>query len=370
MAGFSRREFLKAVSLAGTATAVGCSPESAQKLIPYIIPPEDIIPGKATWYATTCRECPAGCGILAKNRDGRVIKVEGNPLHPVNQGRLCPRGQASVQGVYNPDRYRGPLRKTAQGKFEPVSWEIAERVLEEKISELDKKGKGKNIVFLTDLITGTLRSLTQKWLRELGSEGPVMYEPLAYEPLRQANKIVFGLDAIPTYHLDRADFLLSFGANFLETWISNVQFAREFSAFHAPRDGGKGFFVYVGPRLSMTAANADHWLAAPPEGQSLVAWGLIRLLLQNNLFSSLSAEQKAALQSKVADFSPQIIESRTGVSQQILSMVAQKFIQAKNPLVLAEGLSMVDPHAMETAIAANLLCAASRGTTEAIDWDD
>src|SRR5512135_1665806 len=126
MSGFSRREFLKAVSLAGTAAAIGCSsPESAQRLIPYIIPPEDIIPGEATWYATTCRECPAGCGILAKNRDGRVIKVEGNPLHPINQGRLCPRGQASVQGVYNPDRYREPLKKLPNGKFELIAWKEA-----------------------------------------------------------------------------------------------------------------------------------------------------------------------------------------------------------------------------------------------------
>ena len=73
MADFSRRDFLKAVSLTGTAAAIGCSSEPARKLIPYIIPPEDIIPGEATWYATTCRECPAGCGLLAKNRDGHII---------------------------------------------------------------------------------------------------------------------------------------------------------------------------------------------------------------------------------------------------------------------------------------------------------
>ncbi|NIQ38261.1 MAG: twin-arginine translocation signal domain-containing protein, partial [Proteobacteria bacterium] len=80
MADLGRRQFLKMVGLTCTTAAVGCSQESARRLIPYIIPPEDIIPGKATWYATTCRECPAGCGLVAKNRDGRVIKVEGNPL--------------------------------------------------------------------------------------------------------------------------------------------------------------------------------------------------------------------------------------------------------------------------------------------------
>ena len=100
----SRRRFLKAAGLIGiTAIAGGCD-DATRKLIPFVVQPEDIVPGEAVWYATTCRECPAGCGILAKNRDGRVIKVEGNPLHPVNTGKLCVRGQASVQGVYNPDR--------------------------------------------------------------------------------------------------------------------------------------------------------------------------------------------------------------------------------------------------------------------------
>jgi len=98
MSKFSRRNFLKAVTLAGTAAVAGCSSESARKLIPYIIPPEDIVPGEATWYATTCRECPAGCGLLAKNRDGRVIKVEGNPLHPVNEGKVCPAGRPPSRG--------------------------------------------------------------------------------------------------------------------------------------------------------------------------------------------------------------------------------------------------------------------------------
>jgi anaerobic selenocysteine-containing dehydrogenase len=113
MAGLNRRDFLRLIGLAGTSTAVACSSESARKLIPYIIPPEDIFPGEATWYGTTCRECPAGCGLLAKNRDGHIIKVDGNPLHLLNQGKLCARGQASVQGLYNSDRIKGPLKKNS-----------------------------------------------------------------------------------------------------------------------------------------------------------------------------------------------------------------------------------------------------------------
>jgi molybdopterin-containing oxidoreductase family iron-sulfur binding subunit len=187
MPKLSRRGFLKALGLSGTAAITGCSPESSRKLIPYIIPPEDIVPGEATWYATTCRECPAGCGLLAKNRDGHIIKVEGNPLHPVNQGKLCARGQASVQGLYNPDRIKGPLKKNSQGEWENVSWEDGENILIEKVSGILQKGRGERIVFLTDLISGTLKDLIVLWLSQMGSRDHLQYEPFSYESLRKAN---------------------------------------------------------------------------------------------------------------------------------------------------------------------------------------
>ena len=370
MADFSRRDFLKAVSLAGTAAALGCSSDSPRKLIPYLIPPEDLIPGEATWYATTCRECPAGCGLLAKNRDGRVIKVEGNPVHPVNQGKVCARGQASIEGIYNPDRYLGPLQRNAQGDFEPLAWDAAERILVEKLFELKEKGRGKRIAFLSDLITGALPDLVRRWLQTMGAPDPLLYEPLAYEPLRQANQLVFGLDGIPTYHLDQADFLLSFGANFLETWISNVQCARQFASFRTPRAEGKSVFIYIGPRLSLTAANADRWIPVSPENTSLVAWGLLRMLLEKNLPLSFSRPQMEALKARVGEITPEVIEAKAGVSRTMMNSLTQKFAQAKNPLILAEGLSCSEAQATETAIAANLLCTLLPGTRRTLNLDD
>lgn len=93
-----RRRFLKVlgVSSGGAVAAAGCSTDSAEKLIPYLVPPENQVPGLATYYATTCRECPAGCGMHVRVREGRAVKVEGNPLSPFNGGGLCARGQASL----------------------------------------------------------------------------------------------------------------------------------------------------------------------------------------------------------------------------------------------------------------------------------
>lgn len=352
MAKLSRRQFLKTLGVAGSATLAGCT-EKVRYLIPYVVPPEDIVPGEATWYAGTCRECPAGCGILTKNRDGHIIKVEGNPEHPVNTGRLCPRGQASVQGIYNPDRYTQPMARDASGAMRPVSWEKALKIAADGLS-----AAGQKTVFMSHLMTGTEQDLAERLMGALGGRY-VIYEPFAYEPLRQANDIVFGSARIPDYRIDEADFLISFGAYFLETWISNVHFTRQFAAFHEPRRDGKSMFVFVGPRLSMTAASADQWVPVPPGGERYVALGLLRLLAQ---------EGAAGIPGSVVAFTPAAVEARTGVQASVLSAIAKQFSAARRPLALAEGMAFQDPNALETAVAANLLCTLSPESGKLIDF--
>ncbi len=380
MAKLSRRQFLKAACLAGTSALVGACTDTTRKLIPYVIPPEDIVPGDFTWYATTCRECPAGCGMLAKNCDSRVIKVEGNPLHPVNTGKLCARGQASVQGIYNPDRYKGPMVRGSDGKLSPISWESAEKLLSERLLALASNGRGDKVVFLTGLCTGTERDLVARWLSAVGSTRHLMYEPFAYEALRKANEAVFGADTIPAYHIEKADFLLSFSANFLETWVSNVQFARQFASFREPKGDRKNPFVHVGPRLSMTAANADQWIAVPSGGESVVALGLLRLLLneaqgsrieaqgKSNLSSSMADGERAALKASVDPFTPDVVERAAGVKPETLQTLARMLAKAERPLILAEGLGFQDPRAYETAKAANLLISLFPGSRQTIDF--
>src|SRR3989338_1523582 len=136
-----RRDFFKLVGATGAAAATAGCQQATESILPLVVPNEQLVPGVAAWYATVCRECPAGCGVLARNREGRVVKLEGNPDHPVNQGALCIRGQAALQGLYNPDRLRGPMQRGASGLLKPVKWEEAEKFLVEQLTALVKQGK-------------------------------------------------------------------------------------------------------------------------------------------------------------------------------------------------------------------------------------
>lgn len=156
-----RRRFLTVLGAtgAGAATLSACDirPEPTEQLIPYLIAPEDQVPGTATWYATTCRECAAGCGLHAKVREGRVIKLEGNPESPINNGRLCSRGQAALQGLYNPDRITDPMERGPGGEWQKLGWDDALARLTAKLKEA--RGRGAGIVFLTGLETGSFGEL-------------------------------------------------------------------------------------------------------------------------------------------------------------------------------------------------------------------
>ena len=168
MSGIDRRSFFKIVATTGAAAAAGGCGQSAEQFIPYVIPPDNIVPGVPAYFASVCRECPSGCGVIAKNRDGRVIKLEGNPDHPTNTGALCVLGHAGLQALYHPDRFRGPL---SGGK--PVAWADAEKQLVDKLGALAKGRQGARVAVVSGLETGSLARLMDEWVRLLGARARI-----------------------------------------------------------------------------------------------------------------------------------------------------------------------------------------------------
>src|SRR4030095_14132013 len=129
----SRRDFLKLATAGAATTAVltGCGPAARYvEREPYMKMPEYTYNGLSTYYATTCRECAAGRGLVVRTMQGRAIKVEGNKHNPVNLGKTCARGQATLHGMYNPDRVKGPLDKPQKNNYEPtMDWDAAIQVV-------------------------------------------------------------------------------------------------------------------------------------------------------------------------------------------------------------------------------------------------
>ncbi len=246
-----RRRFLTVlgVSAGGGAMALsGCSTDRVQKLVPYLVQSEDQVPGVATWYASTCTECPTGCGVHVRTREGRAVKLEGNPDNPINQGKLCSRGQAALQGLYNPGRIKAPMARSADGGFVEITWDDAIARLAGKLGEA-----GNRVAVISGAPRGTFSDLLAEWTTALGGR-LVRYESFDHEPVRAANRQVFGLDQLPAHDFARARYIISFGADFLESWGSPIENQRGFARAHGFAEGDVAKFVYAAPRRDLTGS--------------------------------------------------------------------------------------------------------------------
>jgi anaerobic selenocysteine-containing dehydrogenase/Fe-S-cluster-containing dehydrogenase component len=347
-----RRDFFKIVTASGAAAAAGGCQQATESILPLVVPNEQIVPGVASWFATVCRECPAGCGVIARNREGRVVKLEGNPDHPVNAGALCLRGQASLQGLYHPDRIAGPVVREGSGSFKSATWEAAEKLVVEKLAALRSGGKGRAIAVVSQLETGSVGALLDRWGQALGARPRVTLEPFAYEAIRAANKITFNRDAIPYYAFEDAETVLSFGADFIETWLSNVGYARTFARMHSFRDGRAGTFIHVEPRQSLTASNADEWVRNVPGTEGLLALAILRVMVDEGMADKRFGDAVAGVDLKKA-------AETTGVAAETIKHVAKVFAHAKPSLAVGGGVAVTGSNATETQVAINLLNAAA-----------
>ena len=349
----NRRTFLKIAGMGSISVAAGCSPESPKYLYSLVHAPDDMVTGRATWYASTCRECPAGCGVWAKNREGRVVKLEGNPEHPINRGKLCMRGQSALQAVYHPDRLKSPLLKTEDG-WQSIPFPKAQAILKAKTSAAAGKGTDQ-IRMLTEVVGDSLMGLFTEALSNWQSPAPLVYEPFGYEALKTANEAIFGIDGLVSYRMDQADVLLSFGAEFLETWLSPVEYARKFKAMHALSSGNKGRFFCISPYQSLTGANADHWLACKPGSESIVALGLVRQALDINLGAQLPFDFRRALNDATADYTQERVLADSGLELALYEKLITRLVAARRPLVLGAPMGQADRNGLLTNMAANLL---------------
>ena len=340
----TRRQFLTLMggSAAGTVLFQACGvPEEELFVQSPVEMPEDLVTGLDNWYATLCRQCPTSEGIVVRVMEGRAKKVEGNVDYPINRGRHSARCEAGLQALYHPDRIRGPLVRVGDrgsGQFEEISWTDALDRLAYQLQRLQTSGDQSKMVMVTEPLGAHLGTVVERFVSSFGGRH-LPYEPLERTTQRAAVRQVFGQELMPDFDIENAGFILSFGADFLNTWVSPVRYARGYGEF---RQGNRarGTLVHVDSRFSMTAANADHWLYVKPGMEGLLALSIAHVIISEDLAKPGPADELTADGAvDIAPFDPETVADTVGVRAGRIRELAREFAEHGPSLAIGGGSS-------------------------------
>lgn len=356
---FSRRDFLKLAGVGAATSAIltGCGPASRYvKREPYMQMPEYNYNGQSTYYATTCRECAAGCGLVIRTMQGRALKAEGNANNPLNLGKTCARGQATLHGLYNPNRVRGPVKhsrgdrlyETAADPFNDdfkdadsnMNWEDAAQTVADAL----KNHKPEEIAFLIGMAPDHLFDLVSDLAAGTGIDAPVRFGALSMfesrATLSKAAENLFGESGLPFFDVGGAQVVFSFGANFLETWLSPVSYTRGFAGLREGKTKLRGTFVQFESRMSSTGGKADEWMPLRPGTEAMVALAIGRLA---------SELRGGPLPRAFSDVDPSDAASKSGIKLETLEYLAGMFANSAGALAIPGGAALGQSNGLAVA---------------------
>lgn len=303
--------------------------------------------GNERFVSSTCMLCPAHCGIRGRLMDGRLVRISGNPQHPISAGGLCAKGVAGLQLLYHPARLTGPIERTGppgSSEFKPVSWDYALEQVGTKLKELRKQGQAASVMMIAGHTPGLMGELLDQFTAAYGTPHLIHedYSDAGSEVLRLCQ----GIDAQPAFDLSSSDFVLSFGVPLAEAWsgLPQASSARNAAPGLQPR------WVQVDARYSRTAAQADEWVAIRHGTCGLLALGLAHVILKEGLYDAEAirdnvrgledekdpgGKQIPGFRSLVAKYGRTAeIAEKTGVDPEVIVRLAKSFGLAKRPVAL------------------------------------
>jgi len=338
----SRKQFLALLTASAAFAAAGCdSYRDRGEIVPYNKKPEEITPGVADYYASTCSGCSQACGILVKTREGRPIKVDGNPDHPVNHGKICAKGQGSILNLYDPYRLRGPVHGSASGKTGTLTWKLAD---EELIRQLEEcTGTSKEIALLTHSVQSpTAAKLFEDFKRKYPTTRVYVYDLFNDASRRRAWQACYGSEEMPAIAWDRAKIVLALESDFLGTEGMTVEQIRKFT------DGrdimkSKDFnrLYAVEGSMSLTGANADYRLRLRPDAQL----EFVLALVNEVAVVRKKIVMRGSLPNQVARVSLTAFAEKHSLSREILQHLVDDLIEhAGRSIVHAGDVLPVEVH--------------------------
>lgn len=387
MKRINRLQFLKMLgcgSAASLAGAAGLWPASwaGVKEPPSELPPEliaeeiesDWLLGHEKWVPSFCLQCPTGCGIKVRVIGGRAVKIEGNPYYPVNLGRLCPKGQAGLQVLYDPDRIKGPLKRVGErglNQWESISWEQALNEVARELKKLRDKGMPHTLAIMSGRSRGQMVTLIERFLKAYGSPNDLRRDSVATESIKIGNYLTQGHRNYFAYDWDNTNYVLSFGLGFLEAGRPAMRLLRAYGHLHQGRAGRRAKIVQVDPRFSITSAKADEWVPINPGTDGALALGLAYVIIRRGLYGEKFVREQCFgfdewaddkgqhhqgfQQMVLQEYSPSFVSQITGVPEETINRLAEEFAGHRPAVAIAgRGVSMRS-NAIFTQMAINSL---------------
>lgn len=275
----NRRDFLKYLGFGiGAATLAAACETPIRKAIPYVTKPDSIVPGIANYYASSFVDGGDYVAVLVKTREGRPIKIEGNTLSKVTRGGTSARAQASVLSLYDSNRLKFPgaiKGKGAGASVEQMSWAKLDETVMGKLKPTD------NVRIVTPTVMSpTTEQVFAEFIAKYPNTKVVSYDAVSSAALLDAHQAVFNQRVVPDYRFDQADYIVSFGADFLGTWISPVEYAAQYASKRKvnPKQPSMSRHIQVESGMSYTGSNADNRILVKPSEQGAAIAALYNAL--------------------------------------------------------------------------------------------
>jgi anaerobic selenocysteine-containing dehydrogenase len=348
----NRRDFLKLGSGVVAGTALSAAGTSLVRKLAHGEGELALGRGEETWKTSICQLCPGGCSIRVRSIDGWPVRIEGNPLYPINRGGLCPKGLAGLQVLYNPDRVVGPLKRTGErgaGQWERISWEEAITMVASRLQGIRQHGAPQTLAVIGGQYRGLMHDLISRFLEAFGSPN-YLSTASGCDGAATTLFATQGIHQPIAYDLENTNYILSFGCNLLEGWWSPVRQMRAFGHFRQERPV-RGKLVQIDTRLSITAAKADAWIPIQPGTDGALALGIAHTLINEDLYDKDFVDQhtfgfddwqdgsgvtQPGFRTVVLrEYSPGTVSSITGVPVETIIRLAREFGATKPAMALA-----------------------------------
>jgi anaerobic selenocysteine-containing dehydrogenase len=341
----NRRTFIKFSVFAGA--AIGANQMIRQSGTHAVLPlqktSQKALEGK--WITTSCLNCPARCGIRVRVVNGKAVKITGNPLSLVSEGKICPRAHIGLQVLYDPGRISTPLKRTnhekgkgIDPKWIPISWDKALNEVISRLKKLRETGETNKLILFYGLNTISSEDMILRFAEAYGTPNLISGDGLDTETEKSGNWMADGHYTHTAYDLDHTNYILAFGADMIESSKPLSRFLRKWGKIRREKPN-RTKVVVINPRYSVTAAKADEWIPINPGTDGALAMAIAHVIISEELYDKtfvkdwtvgFDSYKKLAL----SQYSPKDVSKITGIEPEDIQRIAREFAQTEPAIAL------------------------------------